>query len=56
MSEKMVLISVMRTSSLRDARIDKTEVSNLPPVTPVNLLGHHEASVDILSAQLTLNF
>lgn len=56
MSEKMVLDFGYAHIFVKDARIDKTEDSNLPPVTPVNLSGTYEASVDILSAQLTLNF
>jgi long-chain fatty acid transport protein len=56
MSEKMVLDFGYAHIFVKDARIDKTEFSNLPPVTPVNLSGTYEASVDILSAQLTLNF
>jgi len=56
MSEKMVLDVGYAHIFVKDARIDKTEFSNLPPVTPVNLSGTYEASVDILSAQLTLNF
>ncbi|KVW96664.1 OmpP1/FadL family transporter [Thiobacillus denitrificans] len=45
---------------VKDARINKTEDSYLPPQpnppTPVTLSGTYKASVDILSAQLTLNF
>lgn len=45
---------------VKDARINKTEDSHLPPQpnppTPVTLSGTYKASVDILSAQLTLNF
>jgi long-chain fatty acid transport protein len=41
---------------LEDARINKTEYSNLPPVTAVTLSGTYEASVDILSAQYTHSF
>lgn len=41
---------------VKDASINKTEYANLPPVTPVTLSGTYEGSVDILSAQLTLNF
>ena len=56
MSEKMVLDFGYAHIFVKDARIDKTEFSNLPPVTPVYLSGTYEASVDILSAQFTLNF
>jgi long-chain fatty acid transport protein len=41
---------------LEDARINKTEYSNLPPVTAVTLSGTYEGSVDILSAQYTHSF
>ncbi|MHB1214367.1 MAG: OmpP1/FadL family transporter [Thiobacillus sp.] len=45
---------------IKNARINKTEYSYLPPQpnppTPVTLSGTYEASVDILSAQFTLNF
>jgi hypothetical protein len=41
---------------MKDARINKTEFTNLPPITPVTLSGTYESAVDILSAQLTLNF
>lgn len=59
MSEKMVLDFGYAHIFVKDARIDKTEESNLPPgpgLTEVTLSGTYEASVDILSAQLTLNF
>jgi long-chain fatty acid transport protein len=56
MSERMVLDFGYAHIFVKDARIDKTEDSNLPPVTPVNVSGTYEASVDILSAQLTMNF
>ncbi|MGA9165649.1 MAG: outer membrane protein transport protein [Thiobacillus sp.] len=41
---------------MEDASINKTELTNLPPVTPVTLSGTYESSVDILSAQWTLDF
>jgi len=41
---------------MKDADINKTELSNLPPVTAVTLSGTYQGSVDILSAQYTLNF
>lgn len=41
---------------VKDARINKRELSNLPPVTNVILSGTYEGSVDILSAQLTYTF
>ncbi|MEW5965441.1 MAG: outer membrane protein transport protein [Pseudomonadota bacterium] len=39
---------------VRDARINKTEPA--PPIGDVTLTGEYDASVDILSAQVTLNF
>ena len=41
---------------VKDARIDKTELSNLPPLTPVTLSGTYKGSADILSAQYTHSF
>lgn len=41
---------------VKDARVNKTEGTNLPPPAQLTLSGTYEASVDILSAQVTLNF
>ena len=56
LSDKSVLDFGYAHLFMKDARINKTEFTNLPPVTPVTLSGTYESAVDILSAQLTLNF
>ena len=56
LSDKSVLDFGYAHLFFRDARINKTEYSNLPPVTPVTLSGTYEGSVDILSAQYTYSF
>ena len=56
LSDKSVLDFGYAHLFMKDARINKTEFTNLPPVTPVTLSGKYESAVDILSAQLTLNF
>jgi long-chain fatty acid transport protein len=56
MSERTVLDIGYAHIFVKDARIDKTEASNIPPLTDINLSGTYKGSVDILSAQLTLNF
>lgn len=56
LSDKSVLDFGYAHLFMKDARINKTELTNLPPVTPVTLSGTYESAVDILSAQLTLNF
>jgi long-chain fatty acid transport protein len=56
LSEKTVLDFGYAHLFIKDARINKTEGTNLPPPTLLTLSGTYEASVDILSAQLTMNF
>jgi long-chain fatty acid transport protein len=56
LSEKTVLDFGYAHLFIKDARIDKTEGTNLPPPTLLTLSGTYEASVDILSAQLTMSF
>ena len=56
MSERTVLDFGYAHIFVKDARIDKIEATNLPPPTLLTLSGTYDASVDILSAQLTLNF
>jgi long-chain fatty acid transport protein len=56
LSDKSVLDFGYAHLFMKNASINKTELTNLPPVTPVTLSGTYESAVDILSAQLTLNF
>ena len=56
LSDKGVLDFGYAHLFFKDAHINKTEYSNLPPITAVTLSGTYKGSVDILSAQYTYSF